>query len=104
MASRMAARSTTAGTPVKSCISTRAGRNAISAVGAPVPEPCGHGANVFGCHGLAVFVAQKVLKKNLERERQPRHAVEAILFRFRKAEVLVRARADLQGAAAIETV
>ena len=26
MASRMAARSTTAGTPVKSCISTRAGR------------------------------------------------------------------------------
>ena len=30
MASRIAARSTTAGTPVKSCISTRAGRNAIS--------------------------------------------------------------------------
>ena len=30
MASRMAARSTTAGTPVKSCISTRAGRNGTS--------------------------------------------------------------------------
>jgi hypothetical protein len=30
IASRMAARSTTAGTPVKSCISTRAGRNGIS--------------------------------------------------------------------------
>ena len=30
MASRIAARSTTAGTPVKSCISTRAGRKAIS--------------------------------------------------------------------------
>ena len=30
MASRIAARSTTAGTPVKSCINTRAGRNAIS--------------------------------------------------------------------------
>ena len=30
MASRMAARSTTAGTPVKSCIKTRAGRKAIS--------------------------------------------------------------------------
>ena len=30
MASRMAARSTTAGTPVKSCISTRAGRKVIS--------------------------------------------------------------------------
>ena len=31
MASRMAARSTTAGTPVKSCISTRAGVKEISA-------------------------------------------------------------------------
>ena len=30
MASRIAARSTTAGTPVKSCISTRAGRNGTS--------------------------------------------------------------------------
>ena len=35
MASRMAARSTTAGTPVKSCISTRAGRKAISRPSAP---------------------------------------------------------------------
>ncbi len=32
MASRMAARSTTAGTPVKSCMRTRAGRKAISRV------------------------------------------------------------------------
>src|SRR3990170_3829672 len=32
MASRMAARSTTAGTPVKSCISTRAGRKARNAL------------------------------------------------------------------------
>ncbi len=32
IASRMAARSTIAGTPVKSCIRTRAGRNAISRV------------------------------------------------------------------------
>jgi len=34
MASRMAARSTTAGTPVKSCMRTRAGRYAISTDGA----------------------------------------------------------------------
>ena len=34
IASRIAARSTTAGTPVKSCISTRAGVNAISSLGA----------------------------------------------------------------------
>ena len=33
IASRMAARSTTAGTPVKSCITTRAGVKAISSVG-----------------------------------------------------------------------
>ncbi len=33
IASRIAARSTTAGTPVKSCISTRAGVNAISLLG-----------------------------------------------------------------------
>ncbi len=33
MASRIAARSTTAGTPVKSCISTRAGRYWISVSG-----------------------------------------------------------------------
>ena len=34
IASRIAARSTTAGTPVKSCITTRAGVNAISVAGA----------------------------------------------------------------------
>ena len=39
MASRMAARSTTHGTPVKSCMSTRAGVNAISTFG-----------SAFGCH------------------------------------------------------
>jgi len=33
MASRIAARSTTAGTPVKSCIRTRAGWNGISSLG-----------------------------------------------------------------------
>ena len=36
MASRIAARSTTAGTPVKSCMSTRAGVNAISSEGSSV--------------------------------------------------------------------
>ena len=36
MASRIAARSTTAGTPVKSCISTRAGRKAISRSDVPL--------------------------------------------------------------------
>ena len=36
MPSRMAARSTTAGTPVKSCISTRAGRKPISLSAVPL--------------------------------------------------------------------
>ncbi len=36
IASRMAARSTTAGTPVKSCITTRAGVKAISISGSAV--------------------------------------------------------------------
>ena len=46
MASRMAARSTTAGTPVRSCMSTRAGLNWISVDGsaaashAPIAATC----------------------------------------------------------------
>ena len=41
-ASRMAARSTTPGTPVKSCIRTRSGVRAISAASSP-PKPCRSG-------------------------------------------------------------
>ena len=41
MASRMAARSTTAGTPVKSCMSTRAGVKAISLSGSRGGVPAG---------------------------------------------------------------
>ncbi len=39
MASRMAARSTTAGTPVRSCMSTRAGVKAISRASSPADSP-----------------------------------------------------------------
>ena len=47
MPSRMAARSTTAGTPVKSCISTRAGRKPISFSALPLlSQPLGHGDDV----------------------------------------------------------
>ena len=42
-ASRMAARSTTPGTPVKSCISTRSGVRAISWAESPAPCPCPSG-------------------------------------------------------------
>ena len=46
MASRMAARSTTAGTPVKSCIRMRAGAKAISVLGLGVGVPAGQGLDV----------------------------------------------------------
>ena len=39
MASRIAARSTTAGTPVKSCMSTRSGVKAISRAASPAASP-----------------------------------------------------------------
>ncbi len=42
-ASRMAARSTTPGTPVKSCINTRSGVSAISCAESPAPCPCPSG-------------------------------------------------------------
>jgi hypothetical protein len=39
----LAARSTTAGTPVKSCMSTRSGEKAISSASSPAPAPCASG-------------------------------------------------------------
>ena len=70
MASRMVARSTTAGTPVKSCMSTRAGRNAISRSAAPLGGPIRQGGDVLGVDAYAVFAAQQVLQQHLEREGQ----------------------------------
>ena len=51
MASRMAARSTTAGTPVKSCSSTRLGVKAISLARLGLGLPGGQGGDVFGLDG-----------------------------------------------------
>jgi hypothetical protein len=49
MASRMAARSTTAGTPVRSCMSTRAGLNWISVAGWAAAS---HDASAVTCSGV----------------------------------------------------
>ena len=79
MASRMAARSATTGTPVKSCIRIRAGENAIWACSAgPCPPPVlaapvvlAHDASaamLSGGHIEAVFVAEQVLEQDLQRE------------------------------------
>jgi hypothetical protein len=69
MAARMAARSTTAGTPVKSCISTRAGRYWISRSERRSPAR-GEGAQVVAGDGLAVFPAQQVFQQHLQRHGQ----------------------------------
>ena len=77
MASRMAARSTTAGTPVKSCSSTRAGMKAISLLGLRLRVPVGQRLDVLGADGQAVLVAEQVFEEDLERERQPGRAADA---------------------------
>ena len=78
IASRMAARSTIAGTPVRSCMSTRSGLKPISPPGvcAAGAGGAGHGLDV-GCVDVhPVLVAQQVLQKDLQAERQALH-VEA---------------------------
>ena len=70
MASRMAARSTTAGTPVKSWSSTRAGMKAISRVGSALGVPLGQGGDVLGPHRLAILAPQQVFQQHLHRKRQ----------------------------------
>ena len=78
IASRIAARSTTAGTPVRSCISTRAGVKAISRASSPAASPwrrrrlrpSGECFDVRGRDLHAVFVAKQVLEEHLDRKRQ----------------------------------
>ena len=72
MPSRIAARSTTAGTPVKSCSSTRAGVKADLLLRARCDVPAGQRLDVVGVNESAVFVAQQVLEQDLQRIRQPR--------------------------------
>ena len=56
IASRIAARSTTAGTPVKSCSSTRLGMNAISFDGSLLPS---HGASARMSSALTVLPSSR---------------------------------------------
>ena len=68
MASRIAARSTTQGTPVKSCNSTRATVNAISLVGSAFASHCER-RDVVGAHVHAVLGTEQILQQYLERKR-----------------------------------
>ena len=78
-ASRMVARSTTAGTPVKSCITTRAGENWISVSGSASGRPVGERLDLGGRDVRAVLGAQQVLEQDLQAERQPLGAVDTLL-------------------------
>ena len=105
MPSRMAARSTTAGTPVKSCISTRAGRKPISLLGlALVVQPVGHGLDVGLGDRAAIFVAQQVLQQHLHREGQLGDAGEAVLLGVGQRVVDVGLAVDGERLAAFEAV
>ena len=83
-ASRMAARSTTPGTPVKSCMRTRSGVRAISAASSP-PSPWRSGwspqpataSMSAGRTASTVLVAEQVLQDDLDRVGEPGH-VEAV--------------------------
>ncbi len=72
IASRIAARSTTAGTPVKSCISTRAGVNAISLLGCAFASQLASASTSAAIDRAVALRAQQVLEQDLQRERQPR--------------------------------
>src|SRR5512146_2140524 len=84
IASRIAARSTTAGTPVKSWRITRAGMNGTSA---SPPMPARQRVDVRRLDDAAAGVAQDVLEQDLERDRgplqvdEPLHGGEAIEVR-----------------------
>ena len=70
MASRMAARSTTAGTPVKSCMRIRAGAKAISVSGSASASQPASASMSSGRDGDAVLVAEHVFQQHFERVRQ----------------------------------
>ena len=105
MASRIAARSTTAGTPVKSCISTRAGLKAISFSAEPLfSSPVRRVLDVGLAGAAAVFIAQHVLDDDFQGERQPRDAGQAIPLRRRKRIIGVGLSTDDKCLAGVEAV
>src|SRR5688500_7428183 len=100
MSSRIAARSTTAGTPVKSCISTRAGRYWI-AVGAALLLPVDDRLDVVAGDGDAVLEAKQILEQHLHRQGQPRDVAE-LLACFGEGVISVGLAADLERAAGVQ--
>ena len=89
IALRIAARSTTAGTPVRSCSSTRDGANEISCDGSAFASQPRNRLDV-----VLVAVAQHVLEQHAQRVRQPRDVVGRL--QLVEPEDLVRAISDRQ--------
>ncbi len=105
IASRIAARSTTAGTPVKSCISTRAGLKAISFSAEPLFWIQLRRVLDVGLAGAAaVLIAQHVLDDDLQGERQPRDAGQAVLLRRVKRIISVGLSTDRKSLASTKAV
>ena len=92
IASRIAARSTTAGTPVKSCISTRAGWKGISTEGSALASQLAIASTSSARDRVAVLEPQRVLEQDLERVGQAGD-VELLLERVEAVD-LVLAPAD----------
>ena len=59
-------------------------------------EPLRDRVDVLLGDGAAILVAQQVLEQHLERKRQPRDALEAVLFGHRQAVISVGLGADLE--------
>ena len=91
IASRIAARSTIAGTPVKSCISTRAGWNGISSTGSAFASQEAIVSTSSAVTELAVLEPQHVLEQDLERVGQPGD-VELLLQRVEPVDLVLACR------------
>ena len=94
-ASRIVARSTTQGTPVKSCISTRAGVNWISMLGSASGSQPPERPDVVGGDVRAVLGAEQVLEQDLQAVGEPvvpLHGVDLVdlVARVSDAELALR--------------
>ena len=101
----MAARSTTAGTPVKSWSSTRAVRKAISFSTFAAHVPARHRFDVGLLHEGAVLVPEQILEEDLEAEGEPvaRCRPSSLRERVEAVDRVGLAR-DVEGRAAAERI
>ena len=103
MASRMAARSTTQGTPVKSCRRTRLGGEGDFFFGLGILVPGGEGADFFFADIASVFGAEKILEEDAQGERKMLGG-DSLLVEGVEAEDFVFFGADFEGGFGVETV